>query len=127
MKLSIGDSEVIHDCLELILRGQAGIQQITAFRLPFMETPIIEHFEVIRNNERHDVVPQALLEEQKPPDTAISILKRMDGFKGIRTVIKTGTIKDSANKLDPPDQLVGLIAFYLLVLHLLAIQYGVKR
>ena len=127
MKLSIGDSEVIHDCLELILRGQAGIQQITAFRLPFMETPIIEHFEVIRNNERHDVVPQALLEEQKPPDTAISILKRMDGFKGIRTVIKTGTIKDSANKLDPPDQLVGLIVFYLLILHLLAIQYGVKR
>lgn len=45
----------------------------------------------------------------------------------IRTVIKTGTIKDSANKLDPPDQLVGLIAFYLLILHLLAIQYGVKR
>ena len=48
-----------------------------------METTIVEHFEVIRNNERHDVVPQALLEEQKPPDTAISILKRMDGFKGI--------------------------------------------
>ena len=46
---------------------------------------------------------------------------------GTRTVIKTGTIKDSANKLDPPDQLVGLIAFYLLILHLLAIQYGVER
>ena len=36
-------------------------------------------------------------------------------------------IKDSANKLDPPDQLVGLIAFYLLILHLLAIQYGMER
>ena len=48
-----------------------------------METPIVEHFEVIRNNERNNIVPQALLEEQKPPDTAISILKRMDGFKGV--------------------------------------------
>ena len=82
-KSLIRDSEVIHDCLELILRGQAGIQQIPLFRLPLMETTIVEHFEVIRNNEWHDVVPQALLEEQKPPDTAISILKRMDGFKGI--------------------------------------------
>ena len=48
-----------------------------------METPIVEQLEIVRNNERHDVVPQALLEEQKPPDTAISILKRMNGFKGI--------------------------------------------
>ncbi len=48
-----------------------------------MEPPIVEHFEVIRNNERHDVVPQTLLEEQQPPDTAISILERMDGFKGV--------------------------------------------
>ena len=82
-KSLIRDSEVIHDGLKLILRGQAGIQQIPLFRLPLMETTIVEHFEVIRNNERNNIVPQALLEEQKPPDTAISILKRMDGFKGI--------------------------------------------
>ena len=82
-KSLIRDSEVIHDGLELILRGQAGIQQIPLFRLPLMETTIVEHFEVIRNNERNNIIPQALLEEQKPPDTAISILKRMDGFKGV--------------------------------------------
>ena len=82
-KSLIRDSEVIHDCLELILRCQAGIQKITSFRLPLMETTVVKHFEVVGDNKRHDVVPQALLEEQEPPDTAISILKRMDGFKGI--------------------------------------------
>ena len=82
-KSLIRDSEVIHDGLELILRGQAGIQQITSFRFPFVEATVVKHFEIVRNNEWHDVVPQTLLEEQKPPDTAISILKRMDGFKGV--------------------------------------------
>ena len=48
-----------------------------------MQTPVVEQFEVIRNNKRYDVVPQTLLEEKKPPNTAISVLKRMDGFKGI--------------------------------------------
>lgn len=82
-KSLIRDSEVIHDGLKLILRGQAGVQQIPAFGFPLVQPPVVEYFEVIRNNERNNFVPQALLEEQKPPDTAISILKRMDGFKGI--------------------------------------------
>ena len=76
-KSLIRDSEVIHDGLKLILRGQAGVQQIPAFGFPLVQPPVVEHFEVIRNNERNNIVPQALLEEQKPPDTAISILKRM--------------------------------------------------
>ena len=62
MKLSIGDSEVIHDGLKLILRGQAGVQQIPAFGFPLVQPPVVEHFEVIRNNERNNIVPQALLE-----------------------------------------------------------------
>ena len=82
-KSLIRDSEVIRDGLKLILRGQAGVQQISAFGFPLVQATVVKHFKVIRNNERYDVVPQTLLEEQKPPDTAISILKRMDGFKGI--------------------------------------------
>ena len=82
-KSLIRDSEVIHDGLKLILRGQAGVQQISAFGFPLVQATVVKHFKVIRNNERYDVVPQTLLEEQKPPDTAISILKRMDGFKGV--------------------------------------------
>ena len=81
--MSVGDPEIIHDRFELILRGQAGIQKITSFRLPLMETTVVKHFEVVGDNKRHDVVPQTLLEEQQPPDTSISILERMDGFKGI--------------------------------------------
>lgn len=71
--VSIGDPEVLHDRFELILCGQAGIQQVTAFRLPLMETAVVEHLEVIRDNERHDVVPQTLFEEKKPPDPSVSI------------------------------------------------------
>lgn len=56
-KSLIRDSEIIHDGFELILRGQAGVQQIPAFGFPLVQTPIVEHFEVIRNNKRHDVVP----------------------------------------------------------------------
>ena len=55
-KFLVWDSKVIHDCFELILRCQTGIQQIAAFGFPFMETTIVEHFEVVRNNERYDVV-----------------------------------------------------------------------
>ena len=56
-KSLIRDSEVIHDGLKLILRGQAGVQQIPAFGFPLVQTPIVEQFEVIRDNKRHDVVP----------------------------------------------------------------------
>ena len=68
-KSLIRDSEVIHDGLELILRGQAGIQQIPLFRLPLMETTIVEHFEVIRNNERNNIVPQALPTRSRAPSS----------------------------------------------------------
>lgn len=83
-KSLIRDSEVIHDGLKLILRGQAGVQQIPAFGFPLVQPPVVEHFEVIRNNGTGTILfRRHSLKSRSRPTRAISILKRMDGFKGI--------------------------------------------
>ena len=79
----------------------------------------------------HEYSGSAAILQGRPENTVLPCATNrqqvLEGCFGRHTNRKTGTIKDSANKLDPPDQLVGLIAFYLLILHLLAIQYGVER
>ena len=57
---------------------QAGIHQITIYVAPFAKSPIIEQFEVIIDDEWHDVVCQTLLEHQQPTYSSITVLKRMN-------------------------------------------------
>lgn len=51
--------EVVQILFELILRRKASVTQISRLRLPFMQSPIIEHFQIFINDKRHDIVFQA--------------------------------------------------------------------
>lgn len=46
-----------------------------------LKTTIVEHLQIIGDNKRDDVVPQALLKHQQPPHAAIAVLKGVDAFK----------------------------------------------
>ena len=65
----------------MVLGGQAGIRQIAGFRLPFANAAVIKHFQIVGDDKRNDIVFQTFLEQNQPADAAVSILKRMDGFK----------------------------------------------
>ena len=45
--------EIVQVFLKLILRRKASVTQISRLRLPFMQSPIIEHFQIFINNKRY--------------------------------------------------------------------------
>ena len=74
-------SEIIQVFLEGILCRQAGVGQIAFFPVPLLQSAVIEHFYAVLNNKRHDIVFQAFLEQDQPPDTPVAVLKGMDALK----------------------------------------------
>ena len=46
--------------------------------VPFFEATVVEQFQVVLNDEWHNIVLQALLKEDQATYTAISVLKRMN-------------------------------------------------
>ena len=61
---------------------------------PFSQSTIVEHLEFVCDNERHNAICQAFLEHQQPPNSAVSILKRMNLFEAnmkIKDVIERMT------------------------------------
>ena len=61
--------------------GEAGVHKKTLFVVPFFETPIIEQFQIILNDEGYDIVLQALLKEDQTTYAAVSVLEGMDAFE----------------------------------------------
>ena len=78
---SIIDPKIVEIFLELLLRGNAGFPQVTPLIRPILQPAIIEHLKFIADDEGHDVVAQAFLEQNQPTDTPVSVLKRMNPFK----------------------------------------------
>ena len=74
-------AEIVHIFPESVLSRQAGIPKISFFVFPFLQPSVIEHFYIILNNKRRDIIPQTLFEKNKPSDSAVSVLKRMYSFK----------------------------------------------
>lgn len=83
---SIFDLEIIQQFLVIILRGEAGICEIAVHMAPFFEAPVIEEFEFLSNNERHDAVCKALLEHHQTTHTTIPVLEGMDGLEFLMKV-----------------------------------------
>ena len=75
--------KVVQVFLELILRRKASAAQVSRLRLPFIQSPIIEHFQLFINDKRHDIIFQAFFEQNQSADTPVAILKGMDRFKFI--------------------------------------------
>ena len=61
--------------------GEAGVHKETFFSIPFFKPSVVEQFQVVLDDERHNVMLQALLKKEKATYTAISVLEGMDAFK----------------------------------------------
>ena len=66
----------------MVLGGEAGVHEVAFDLVPFFEASVVEQFQVIFDDEGHDVILQALFKEDQAAYTAISILEGMDAFKG---------------------------------------------
>lgn len=80
-KRSVRNSEVVEQSLVVVLCRETGVAQIFAHSGPLLQTAIVEHLEVIGDDEGNDAGRQALLEHHKSSDTAVAILKRVDALE----------------------------------------------
>ena len=62
MQCLICNSKIIQIRLILILCGQTDICQITFFIVPFFQSTIIEHLQIILDDKRNDIIFQTFLE-----------------------------------------------------------------
>ena len=79
--LLIPDPKIIHIRFILILCCQTGIGQITFFIVPFLQSTVIEHFQIIVNDKRNNIVFQTLLKHNQSAHTPVAVLERMDPLK----------------------------------------------
>lgn len=78
---SVRNSEVVEQCLVVILRCEAGVAQIFAHSGPLLQASVVEHLEVVGDDEGNYAGRQALLEHHEPSNTAVAILKRVDALE----------------------------------------------
>ena len=67
--------------LEAVLGGEAGVHEVAFDLVPFFDAAVVEQFQIILDDERDNIMLQALLKEDQTAYTAISILEGMDTFK----------------------------------------------
>ena len=65
----------------MVLRRETGVFQIAVYLSPLVESPIIKHFQFVRDDERHMPVGQAFLEKDQSAYTPVPVLERMDALK----------------------------------------------
>ena len=78
---SVGYSEVVEQSLVVVLCREAGVAQILAYGGPLLQAAVVEHLEVVGDDEGNDAGRQALLEHHETSDAAVAVLKRVDTFE----------------------------------------------
>ena len=74
----IFNPKIIQICFIFILRCQTDICQITFFVVLFLQSTVIEHFQIALNNEWNNIVFQTLLKHNQSSHSAVAILERMN-------------------------------------------------
>ena len=77
----ISNPEIVQICFIFILCGQTGISQITLFIIPFFQSSVIEHLQIILYDEWNNIIFQAFFEHNQSSYTTVAVLERMDSFK----------------------------------------------
>ena len=67
--------------MELILSGEAGVEEITLFVIPFGETTVVEHFVTLIDDEWDDIMLQTFLKHNEATNSAITVLERVNALK----------------------------------------------
>ncbi len=79
--LLICNPKIIQIRFIFILRCQASICQITFPIIPFFQPTVIEHLQIIFNDERNDIIFQTFLKHNQTSYTTVTVLERMDSLK----------------------------------------------
>ena len=61
----IFDSKVIQICLKAILGGEAGVYEEAFDLIPLFKASVVEKFQIVLDDEGHNVVFQALFKEDQ--------------------------------------------------------------
>lgn len=77
----VGNSEVVEQRLVVVLCRKAGVAQILTHGGPLLQASVVEHLEVVGDDERNDAGRQTLLEHHESSDTAVAVLKRVDALE----------------------------------------------
>ena len=65
----------------MILCGKTRIHQVPLLMIPLFQSSVIEHFQMILNDEWNNIVFQTFLEHNQSAHTTIPILKRVDALQ----------------------------------------------
>lgn len=65
----------------MVLGCQAGVGQVAVGVAPFTQSSVVEHLQLVGNDEGNDAALETLLEHDEASDTAVAVLKRMDALK----------------------------------------------
>ena len=71
----IRNPKIIQIRFILVLRSQAGICQIAFFVVPFLQATVIEHLQIVLNDERNNIVFQALLKHNQSAHTTVAVMQ----------------------------------------------------
>ena len=74
----IFNPKIIQICFIFILRCQTDICQITFFVVLFLQSTVIEHFQIALNNEWNNIVFQTLLKHNQSSHSVVAVLERMN-------------------------------------------------
>lgn len=72
---------VLENLHKPVLSRQTGVHEVAFEIIPLTQASVVEHLQVIRDNERDDIVAQAFLEKKQAPYSTIAILEWMDALK----------------------------------------------
>lgn len=75
------DPKIIQIRLIFILRCQTGVCQIALFIIPFLQSTIIKHLQIIIYDKRNDIIFQTFLKHDQSADASIAILEWMYPLK----------------------------------------------
>ena len=78
--------EIIKPRLIAILCREAGVEEIFFYAWPVAKTAIIKHFQLVGDDERHDMMVKTFLKHDKPTNAPVAVLERMDGFEPMMKV-----------------------------------------
>ena len=73
----VTDSEIIEYGFIIILCREAGVGQIAIHTPPFTQATVVEHLQIVGDDEWHDTSPETFLKHQEPPYPSVAILKGM--------------------------------------------------
>lgn len=83
LSLTVFDLEIVEQRFEVVLGGEAGVEEVTTNAGPFAKASVVEQFQVIGNDEGHDACREAFLEHDQATDAAIAVLEGMDSLEAL--------------------------------------------